>query len=107
MQIQKNRCDVAEPRFLGDNSSKSILDTLKASQIRNGCAGQERVAGIKSLAEYRCSYGFRSLSSKISTNVTQGTNDGNNKSCMFQTLAYQRTFLSQGEHPDSQLTFEV
>ena len=33
MQIRKDRCDVAEPRFLCDNSSKSILDTLKASQI--------------------------------------------------------------------------
>ena len=36
MQIRKNRCDVAEPRFLCDYSSKSILDALKASQIRNG-----------------------------------------------------------------------
>ena len=47
MQIWKDRCDVAEPRFLCDNSSKSILDTLKASQILNGCASQERVAEIK------------------------------------------------------------
>ena len=31
MQIRKNRCDVAEPRFFCDHSSKSILDTLKAS----------------------------------------------------------------------------
>ena len=46
MQIRKDRCDVAEPRFLCDNSSKSILDTLKASQIWNGCASQERVAVI-------------------------------------------------------------
>ena len=29
MQIRKNRCDVAEPRFLCDHSSKSILDTFK------------------------------------------------------------------------------
>ena len=48
MQIRKDRCDVAEPRFLCDNSSKSILETLKASQIWNGCASQERVAEIKS-----------------------------------------------------------
>ena len=33
MQIRKSRCDVAEPRFLCDHSSKSVLDTLKASQI--------------------------------------------------------------------------
>ena len=33
MQIRKNRCDATEPRFLGDQSSKSILDKLKASQI--------------------------------------------------------------------------
>ena len=33
MQIRKNRCDVAEPRFLCDHLSKSILDKLKASQI--------------------------------------------------------------------------
>ena len=44
MQIRKNRCDVAEPRFLCDNSSKIILDTLKASQIWNGCASQKIVA---------------------------------------------------------------
>ena len=31
MQIRKDRCDVAEPRLLCNNSSKSILDTLKAS----------------------------------------------------------------------------
>ena len=74
MQIRKNRRNVAEPRFLCDNSSKSILDTLKASQIRNGCSSQERVAEIKSGANYCCSYGFGSLSSKRSTNVTQGTN---------------------------------
>ena len=35
MQIRKDRCDVAEPRFFCDNSSKSILDKLKASQIWN------------------------------------------------------------------------
>ena len=33
MQIRENRRNVAEPRFLCDNSSKSILNTLKASQI--------------------------------------------------------------------------
>ena len=48
MRIRKSRCDVTEPRFLCDNSSKIILDTLKASQIRNGCASQDRVAEIKS-----------------------------------------------------------
>ena len=36
MQIRKDRSDLAEPRFLCDNSSKRILDTLKASQIWNG-----------------------------------------------------------------------
>ena len=30
MQIRENRRNVAEPRFLCDNSSKSILNTLKA-----------------------------------------------------------------------------
>ena len=74
MQIRKNRCDVAEPRFLCNHSSKSILDTLKASEIWNGCASQKRVAIIKSRANYCYSYGFRSLSSKRSTNVTQRTN---------------------------------
>ena len=63
MQIRKNRCDVAEPRFLCDHSSKSILNMLKASEIWNGCASQERVAIIKSRANYCYSYGFRSLSS--------------------------------------------
>ena len=84
---------MAEPRFLCENSSKSILDTLKASQIWNGCACHERVAEIKSGANYCCSYGFRSLSSKRSTNVTEGREYGNNKPCMFRTPAYQRTFL--------------
>ena len=40
----------------------------------NGCASQERVAEIKSGANYCCGYGFRSLSSKRSTNVTQDAN---------------------------------
>ena len=71
MQIRKNRCDVAEPRFLCDYPSKSVLDTLK---IRNGCASQERIAEIKSGANYCCSYGFGSLSSERSPNVTQRTN---------------------------------
>ena len=64
MQIRKNRRDVAEPRFLCDHSNKSILDMLKASEIWNACASQERVAIIKSRANYCYSYGFRSLSSK-------------------------------------------
>ena len=33
MMMMMMRCDVAEPRFLCDHSSKSILDKLKASQI--------------------------------------------------------------------------
>ena len=62
MQIRENRCDVAEPRFLGDYyPNKSVLDTLKASQIRNGCASQERIAEIKSGANYCCRYGFGSM----------------------------------------------
>ena len=60
MQIRENRCDVTEARFLCDYPSKSVLDTLKASQIRNGCASQERIAEIKSGANYCCSYVFGS-----------------------------------------------
>ena len=52
MQIKENRCDVAGPRFLCDYPRKSVLDTLKASQIRNGCASQERIAEIQSGANY-------------------------------------------------------
>ena len=74
MQIRENMCDVAEPRFLCDYPSKSVLDTPKASQVRNGCAGQERIAEIKSGANYRRSYGFGSLSSERSPNVMQRTN---------------------------------
>ena len=66
MQIRENRCDVAEPRFLCDHPSKSVLDTLKASQIWNEFASQERIAEIKSGANYCCSYGFGSLSSERS-----------------------------------------
>ena len=75
MQIRENRCDVAEPRFLCDYPSKSVLDTLKASQIRNGCASQERIAEIKSGANYCCSYGFRSLSSSSSSSSRVHTVD--------------------------------
>ena len=39
MQIRKDRCDVAEPRC--GNSSKSILDTLKASQMKDVPARRE------------------------------------------------------------------
>ena len=74
MQIRKNRRNVAEPRFLCDNSSESILNMLKASEIWNGCTSQERVAIIKSRADYCYRYGFRSLFSKRSTDVTQCTN---------------------------------
>ena len=56
MQIKKNRRDLAEPRFLCDYPSKSVLDTLKASQIRNGCASQERNRVGSQL--YCCSYVF-------------------------------------------------
>ena len=69
MQIRMNRCNVAEPRFLCNHSSKSILHMLKESEIWNGCASQERVAIIKSRANYCYSYGFWSLSSKRSTDV--------------------------------------
>ena len=55
-------------------SRARVLDTLKASQIRNGCASQERIAEIKSGANYCCSYGFGSISSERSPNVTQRTN---------------------------------
>ena len=92
MQIRKNRCDVAELRFLCNNSSKSILDTLKASQIWNGCASQERVVIIKSRASYCCSYGFRSLSSKRSTNVTQRTNMEKAGLACFRHLLIKRHF---------------
>ena len=61
MQFRKNRCDATEPRYLGNHSSKSILDKLKASQIWNRCASQERVAEIKSGANYCCNYSFWSL----------------------------------------------
>ena len=74
MQVRKNRCDATEPRFLGNNSSKSILDKLKASQILNRCASQQRVAEIKSGANYCCSYSFLSFGGKRSPNVTQRTN---------------------------------
>ena len=74
MQVRKNRCDATEPRFLGNHSSKSILDKLKTSQIWNRCASQERVAEIKSGANYCCSYSFWSLRGKRSLNVTQCTN---------------------------------
>ena len=52
MQIRKNRCNVAEPRFLCNHSSEGILNMLKASEIWNGCASQERVAIIKSRDNY-------------------------------------------------------
>ena len=74
MQIRKNRCDATELRFFGNHSSKNILYKLRASQIWNGCASQERIAEIKWWTNYCCSYGFRSLSSKRSPKVMQSTN---------------------------------
>ena len=58
----RDRRDVTEPKFLCDHSSNSILDTLKASQIWNGYASQRELQ--KSGANYCCTYGFKSLSSK-------------------------------------------
>ena len=69
-----------------DNSSKSILDTLKVSQIWNGCASQERVAEIKSGANYCCSYGFESLSSERSPNVMQQMNKEKTSLACFRHL---------------------
>ena len=49
------------------------------------------------------SYGYISLSSQRSTNVTKGANHGKKKPCMFRTPdLIRRTFLSQGKHPDSE-----
>ena len=101
MQIRENRCDVAEPRFLCDHPSKSVLDTLKASQIWIGCASQERIAEIKSGANYCCSNGFGSLSSERSPNVTHRTNMEITRLACFRHLhAYQKTLLSEGKHQD-------
>ena len=58
---------------------------------------QERVAEIKSGANYCCSYGFRSLGSKRSTNVTQGTNMEITSLACFRHLLIK----CQGKHPDS------
>ena len=71
MQIKENRCDVAEPRLLCNHPSKSILDKLKASQIWNKCASQERVAEIKSGANYCCSYGFCNRIAKVKSRPNQ------------------------------------
>ena len=74
VEIRKNRRDATEPRFLGDHTSKGILDKLKAIQVSNRCASQERVAEVKSGANYCCSYSFRSLGSKRGSDMTQCTN---------------------------------
>ena len=38
VQIRKNRRDVTEPRFMGNNSSKCILYKLQSSKVWCRCA---------------------------------------------------------------------
>ena len=103
MQIGKNRSNVAEPRFVCDHSSTSILDTLRGEwDLKRMCLSGECCRN-----QVGSSYGFRRLSSKRSPNVTQHTNMEKTKPCMFQTPAYQRTLLSQDKHPGSKLAFEA
>ena len=65
---------MTEPRFLCNNSSKSIMDTLKGeSDLKRMCQPEESCRNQVG-SHYCCSYGFRSLSSKRSTNVTKGPN---------------------------------
>ena len=64
MQIRKDKCDVAEPRFLGDNSSKSILETLNASQIWNGCASL-RLRWWKSLDAHSSTNSLKPLTENV------------------------------------------
>ena len=66
---------MAKPRFLCDYASKIIPNTWKESQILNGCASQERIAEIKSGANYCCSYSFGSLISEKASNIVSLSND--------------------------------
>ena len=75
MQIWENGSDVAEPMFLCDNSSDRVFWTRwRRVRFETDVPAQERVAEIKSGANYCCSYGFWRLNSERSPNVTEGAN---------------------------------
>ena len=74
MENSKNRRDVAKARFLGNDLSKCVLNKLQASQIRNGCASEERVTVVESRTHYRCSNCLASLSGEERSNVTECAN---------------------------------
>ena len=62
MQIRKNRCDVAEPRFFVRQLEQEYSGHAEGkSDLKGYHVSQERVAEIKSIAKDCCSYGFRNL----------------------------------------------
>ena len=61
MQIRKDGCNVAEPRFLGDNSSKSSGHAEGEPDLKRMCQPGESCRNQIGNQLYCCSYGFRSL----------------------------------------------
>ena len=58
VQAGQNWRDVAVPRLLCNNSSKGVLNQLKASKIRCGGACKKRIAIVKARADYCHGYRF-------------------------------------------------
>ena len=90
MQIRKNRCNVGRTEVCcATTRARAFWTCWRRVRFETDVPDQERVEIIKSRANYCYSYGFRSLSSKRSTDVTQRFEYGKNKPYMFQTPAYQ------------------
>ena len=68
VQAGQNGRDVAVPRLLCDDSSKGVLNHLKASKICCRCACEERIAIVKPRADYCHGYRFCCFNSKPEIN---------------------------------------
>ena len=74
VQAGQNWRDVAVPRLLCNNSSKGVLNQLKASKIWCGGACKKRIAIVKARADYCHGYRFCCFSGQGWTNVAQSSN---------------------------------
>ena len=74
VQAGQNWRDVAEPKLVCNNSSKGVLNQLKASKIWCGCACKKRITVVKARADYCHGHRFCYLSGQRWTNVSQSPN---------------------------------
>ena len=74
VQAGQNWRDVAVPRLLCNNSSKGVLNQLKASKIWCGCACKKRITVVKARADYCHGHRFCCFGGQGWTNVSQSPN---------------------------------